>query len=314
MAGISTTIKHSLQDRSGQEEYRMNKINIGTNERWISLLGGGALVLHGVSRRSFIGLGLAAAGGYLVYRGLSGHSAAYKAMGVNMAAPGLGRGVHIEKSLTINKPVAEVYRFWRNFENLPLFMRHLETVRAVSDSQSHWVAAGPMGVKLEWDAQIIEEQENERISWRSLPGADVDNWGTVRFKEAPGGRGTELQIKLDYNPPGSVPGVAFAKLFNRVAAQQIKEDVRRLKEFMETGEIATTQGQPHGPRVTTERRRQSYTVEPEFVPELQTGDVVEEASWESFPASDAPAWRSRRRIRGDRNSGRITEKNRESEG
>ncbi len=296
------TVIRNLQDRLDQEEYRMNRINIGQNERWISLLGGGALVLFGVSRRSLTGLGLAAAGSYLFYRGLTGYSTAYKALGVNMATPGLGRGVHIEKSLTINKPVAEVYGFWRNLENLPLFMHHLETVRVTGDSQSHWVAKGPVGVKLAWDAQMVEDRENELISWRSLPGADVDNWGAVRFKEAPGGRGTELHIKLDYNPPGSVPGVAFARLFNRVAAQQIKEDLRRLKEFMETGEIATVQGQPHGPRMTG-RKRPSYREEADLVPELQTGDVVEEASWESFPASDAPAWQSRRIIAGDQGRG-----------
>jgi uncharacterized membrane protein len=133
---------------------------------------------------------------------------------------------------------------------------------------------------------MVEERENELISWQSLPGADVDNRGSVYFREAPAGRGTEVKVKLEYYPPGGVAGVAFAKLFNKVTAQQIKEDMRRFKQVLEAGEIPTTEGQPHGQDAIEEEEHVKHRQKPLHT--IKKGDVVDEAVWESFPASDPP--------------------------
>jgi uncharacterized membrane protein len=154
-----------------------------------------------------------------------------------------------KRSITIGRPPHELYAFWRNFENLPQFMRHLESVTVISDLRSHWVAKGPAGKSVEWDAEITEERENELISWRSLPGADVFNAGTVRFQPAPGGRGTEVRVELEYDPPFGKLGSKIAALFREEPGAQIKDDLRHFKQVMEIGEIvfsdATKQRGPH---------------------------------------------------------------------
>jgi uncharacterized membrane protein len=154
--------------------------------------------------------------------------------------------IKVEKTVTINKPVDELYHFWNNFENLPTFMKHLKNVKVYDDKRSHWVANAPLGNSVEWDADIIEKRENELISWVSVPGADVENTGSVRFTKAPGNRGTEVKVIMKYNPPGGVIGAAIAKLFGEEPEQQIGDDLRRFKMLMEAGEIATTEGQPRG--------------------------------------------------------------------
>jgi uncharacterized membrane protein len=223
-------------------------VNLTSNERWVSIATGAPAILYGLSRRTRGGLGLALGGGYLLYRGLTGHCPAYQAMGINMAERAEGMGIDFEKTVTVNKPAAEVYQFWHNLENLPRFMPHLVQVTPTSPGsrQTHWVAQVPGGVTFEWDAEVTEEQPNELISWRSLPSADIDHRGSVYFKAAPGGRGTEVKVKLEYYPPGGLPGVAVAKLLNRITAEQIKEDLRRFKQIIETGEAATTEGQTRG--------------------------------------------------------------------
>lgn len=167
-------------------------------------------------------------------------------------------------SITINRPIHEVYRFWRNFENLPRFMRHLESVETI-DGRSHWVAKGPAGTRFEWDSEITEEKTNELIAWRSLEGADVENFGFVEFNEAPGDRGTEVHVTIGYNPPGGIAGVGFAKLFGREPGQQMKGDLHRFKQVMETGEVLESDaslhpgmhpGQPTEPERFEPRRRQ----------------------------------------------------------
>jgi uncharacterized membrane protein len=227
--------------------------NVGETERWLSLAGGAVLGLYGLSRRSPGGLALAAVGGALVYRGATGHCGFYQALGRTTAerrgpatAVAAGRGVKVEQSFTINRPAAELYRFWIDFENLPRFMRHLESVRVTGGDRSHWTACGPLGYRAGWDAETYNRRDNELIAWRSLPGSEVETAGSVHFTPATGGRGTEVRVSLKYNPPGGKAGVVIAKLFGEDAESMIREDLRRFKQTMEAGEIATTQGQPHG--------------------------------------------------------------------
>src|SRR5215813_8596995 len=167
-------------------------INVGDGERLISGVSGGALVIYGMKRRGLGGLLTTIAGAGLIYRGATGHSNLYKALSISTAKrKGLrasvkhGAGIKVEKRVTINKPVEELFRFWHNFENLPSFLSHLESVRAIgghSGRLSHWAARLPAGMKVEWDAVIINETPNELIAWRSLEGAQVPNAGSVRFE------------------------------------------------------------------------------------------------------------------------------------
>ncbi|MGI8745578.1 MAG: SRPBCC family protein [Bryobacteraceae bacterium] len=266
--------------------------NLSQPERAISILGGGTLVAYGLQKRSWGGLGLAALGGALVYRGAKGHCNVYQTMGVNTARRRKGRnvsvpyelGVRVDKTITIGKSPEEAYQFWRNLENLPRFMRHLESVKEIDNKHSHWSAKAPAGRTVEWKAEIIAEVENRMIGWRSLPGADVDNAGSVHFGEAPDGRGTQVKIALQYNPPGGIVGSWFAKLFGEEPSQQIEADLRRFKQLMETGEIATTKGQPSG------RASETGQHKPKSQPKGWDRDAVGQASEESFPASDPPSW------------------------
>ena len=232
--------------------------NVGYVERWASAIGGGALAAVGL-RRGYLkkpaGIALMLVAGHQLYRGITGRDRIYEAIGVDTSqiGPRFGSvpdeaGIKVEKSVTVNKSPDELYRFWRNFENLPRFMDHLESVQVQSDNRSHWVAKAPAGTTVAWDAEITEDRPDELISWRSLPNADVDNEGTVRFVPAPAGRGTEVRVSLAYNPPAGVVGATVAKLFGEEPNQQVAGDLRRFKNIMEAGEIPTTAGQPSGER------------------------------------------------------------------
>lgn len=165
------------------------------------------------------------------------------------------RGVaNVRKSIIVNRPAEELYRLWRNFEQLPRFMGHLLEVHVESDKRSHWVAKGPMGSQLEWDAEIINEHPNELIAWRSLENADVDHAGSVRFEPAIGGRGTIVRVELQYRPPAGSTGAKLAKLLGQSPAKQIAVDLTRFRQMAETGEIARTEGQPAGRPRSTSRR------------------------------------------------------------
>lgn len=157
----------------------------------------------------------------------------------------VGGGVHVTQAITINRPRQEVYGFWHNFENLPRFMAHLESVLVLDDKRSHWKAKAPAGVTVEWDAETIEDRPNELIAWRSLAEADIPNSGSVRFKDAPGDRGTEVLVELHYQPPGGKLGALVAKLFGEEPEQQVKGDLRRFKQVMEIGEVVHSDASIH---------------------------------------------------------------------
>ena len=236
-----------------QPDRKEKSINVSSVERWASAIGGGALAVYGLTRRSSGGLLLSALGAGLLYRGTTGHCHAYEALGVNTASresdsetTAVARDVHIEHAITINKPVSEIYSFWRDLKNLPRFMTHLESVTTLTSGITRWVAKGPADKRVEWDAEIYNEKENELISWRSLSGSEFVNAGTVRFEPAQGGRGTIVRLTMNYNVPGGRVTAALARLFGQAPEQLAAEDLRRLKQVLETGEIATIEGQPSG--------------------------------------------------------------------
>jgi len=178
-------------------------------------------------------------------------------------------GIHAKGSCVVNRPPNEVYSFWRNFENLPRFMRHLESVVDLGDGRSHWKVKGPAGMEVEWDATIIADVPNEVITWRSLEGADVDNAGAVRFERAAGGRGTIVRVNLEYNPIAGVLGAAVAKLFGEEPEQQLDDDLRRFKQVMEVGEVVVSEATLLGTSYRAQRPGQ-----PPDVSELEAADTL----------------------------------------
>ena len=231
-----------------------SETNVSNPERWLSVVAGTAIAAYGLARRSVSGLTLAGLGSALVWRGATGQCPVYKTLGLSTAEDGdherqvsvpYGKGIRVEKSVTINAAPEDLYRFWRNFENLPHFMSHLKSVQVHDNKRSHWVARGPVGTDAEWDAEIINEVPNELIGWRSVDGSRVDNAGSVHFTPATGGR-TEVKVVLRYQPPAGFVGAAVAKIFGEDPARQVGEDLRRLKQLVETGEISTIEGQSSG--------------------------------------------------------------------
>jgi uncharacterized membrane protein len=231
-----------------------SEINVAWNERRLSLLGGLGLAFYGITRRSIGGAAVALLGGALVHRAISGNSKLYSALGISTAKSDGARepeeyfdhGIHIEQSVTILRDQAELFRFWRDFQNLPRFMEYVKSVEVLDDKRSRWTVQGPVGTSLKWDAEIINEEPNQLIAWRTLGGADVDVAGSVRFVPAPEDRGTEVRVVIDYIPPTGKFGDVVAKLLGDSPSGQIREDLRHFKQLMEAGEIPTIQGQPKG--------------------------------------------------------------------
>lgn len=233
-------------------ESKFPRVNVGRGERVLSMAAGSALAAYAARHRDVPG-GLAAiAGASLLLRGVTGHCALSERIGRDTAHRrepiaewesdtrarlGGSRGVKVEDAVAIARPASEVYRFWRNFENLPRFMTHLELVAVRDSGISHWVAKGPAGLRAEWDARIINDIENEVIAWQSLDGSPIATAGSVRFEEAP--RGTVVHVKFQYDPPAGKLGAAFARLFGEEPNIQVHEDLRRLQRYLEADEAAT---------------------------------------------------------------------------
>lgn len=264
---------------TGTYRHQADSINVGQIERWLSMVAGAMLAGWGLKRRDTIGGTAALGAAALLYRGGTGHCHVYDALGIDHGhSPGTGvtadrhsdtrrrlsgsRGIRVEESVTINRPLAEVFRFWRNFENLPQFMEHLESVALRDEGISHWVARGPAGFGVAWDARIINEIDNRLLAWQSLEGSTVATAGSVNFDETE--HGTRVLVKLQYDPPAGKLGAMVARLLGDDPSSSIREDLRRFKRLLETGEIPTTDGQSSGRRTmamhpsTTKPRHQSH--------------------------------------------------------
>ena len=231
---------------TGETRVRQGR-NISETERWVSMAAGAGLVAYGLTRRRGTGLLVAGLGAWLARRGMTGHCDTYQMLGLNTAGTGedtrraLGgpAGVIVEESVVINRPISELYRFWRNLENLPRFMSHLESVERITDTLSRWRAKAPAGTTVEWNAEIINEVPDQVIGWKSIEGSDVASAGSVNFDEAAGGRGTRVQVRLQYSPPGGKVGDAVARLLGSDAATQIRQDLQRFKQLVESGQTTT---------------------------------------------------------------------------
>ena len=219
--------------------------NLGQTERLASGALAAAVVLWGARRGGWAG-GLALlAGAALAGRGITGYCPVSAQLGPNpgerQVAKKLGwsTAAAVTRSVTIAKPPAEVYRFFRDFSNLPTFMRHVERIDVLDDQRSHWVVRAPFGRTVEWDAIVTDDRPDELIAWKSAEGADVRNTGAVEFLRAPGDRGTEVRATIAYEPPAGQAGRIFAKLWGEEPGKQAHDDLRRLKQFLETGEVPT---------------------------------------------------------------------------
>jgi len=236
--------------------------NVGKTERIASTIAGGALVAYSFRKPSATSVLLAALGAGLLHRGVTGHCEAYHSLGIDHAQANkssetagdeVARDVHVEKSVVINSAREELYRFWRNFENLPRFMEGLESVTTLGDGRSHWIATGPAGKQIQWDAEIYNEKPGELIAWRSLPGADVVNAGSVNFE--PSASGTRVKVTFNYNPPAGEAGVLVAKIFNDDPADLVERNLQKLKELAEANQLGLSARAATGGGVSIDRHR-----------------------------------------------------------
>lgn len=230
------------------QRMRSARENVGGGERVASLFAGTALITAATRRRDALGALSALAGAALLFRGATGFCPVYQSIGLssapqtNATVP-YGEGSRVERAITILKPAADLYTFWRDFRNLPRFMDHLHEVRVIDETRSHWVAAAPAGAEVEWDAEIINDIPNELIAWKSTEGSDVRHAGSVHFKELGHGRGTEIRVEIEYVPPAGRLGKTVARLFGEEPSMQVASDLRRLKRTLESGGEPTVEGQ-----------------------------------------------------------------------
>jgi uncharacterized membrane protein len=251
MVSRQTPISRALAEGQLTEGGARNHgANVGDGERMLSAAAGGLVTWLAIKQGGLLGTGLAILGGGLIYRALSGHCPMYTAMGKNsagkhsiQASVAAGHGFKLEQAIAINGSAEDLFNIWRDFENLPRFMSHLVRIKA-RRNRSHWVARGPAGTTVTWDAEIVTEDPGRMIAWRSLEGSQVNTAGSVHFTPLPAGRGTEVRVTLKYDPPCGPLGSWLAWVFRQDPENQIREDLRRFKQMVEAGEIARAELRP----------------------------------------------------------------------
>ncbi len=213
--------------------------NVGVNERLYSVLIGSLLITNAFKKKfSFM---QAIAGGFFVSRGIAGYCPAYAVFGKNQVGDH-AKNVNIKTSMVVGRPRNEVYAFWRNLSNLPLFMSHLESVEVIDNKTSKWNANVPGGIgTLQWTAEITKEKENEFLGWNSLPDASIDNAGKVVFEDA-GHNSTRIKVVISYHAPLGLAGEKIATLFNPLFEKLVKKDINNFKQHIEKSRLNITQG------------------------------------------------------------------------
>lgn len=244
---------------ASRSEQARDTHNVAQPERVASVALGAALIAYGLRRRDPSGIAAAVIGGAFVHRGATGDCPVYRALGVGTgdsdavldspkrrgltsraATVNARESIKVERSVTINAPRQVLYAYWHDFANLPRFMEHLESVRVDTPTRSHWRAKAPAGKSVEWDAEIVNDVPDSIIAWKTVGHPDVANAGAVNFSDAPAGRGTVVKVTLDYEPPGGRVGNLVARLFGEDPDRQVREDLRKFKQLMETGDITTS--------------------------------------------------------------------------
>ena len=214
-------------------------VNVGERERIVSAIAGGALLVFGLTRMSVGGLLLAAVGAALGYRGLTGHCDAYERLGIDAggARRNVGNlGVKIDEAIVVNAPPQRVYDVWRNLENLPRLLSHVERVEVLDRTRSRWTVKGPAGARVSWDAELINDKPGELIAWRTTDSMLVNHAGSVTFE--PAGSGTRVCVSLQYDPPGGRFGHAVASFVSADAGSQVAHDLAEFKRALEEGRLA----------------------------------------------------------------------------
>ncbi len=212
-------------------------VNMGNTGRLVSAAAGAAIAAVALTTRRGGNwrYAMLALGGGLIARGATGFCPVQEAMGIDTSADA-AEGLSVSTSVVVRRPIEDVYNFWRTLENLPQFMTHLEDVREISDTRSHWTAKIPADMgKLYWEAEIVEEIPNQLIVWQSLENADIENAGHVHFAELPDGEGTEVHVRISYNPPAGALGDAVGALLNGLSERIIKKNIKDFKALMEEG-------------------------------------------------------------------------------
>ena len=213
--------------------------NVSHPERWFSIVAGAALAAYGLKRRTIPGWLAVAAGTAAIWRGATGHCMVYESLGISTAHPSnddhvsvpYGKGIRVEESVIVDASPADLFRFWRNFENLPKFMSHLQSVKVIDDKRSRWSTKGPAGVNVEWEAEVINEVPNQLIGWRSVDGSTVNHAGSVHFTQSD--RGSEVRVIMRYDPPAHSVGAKVAEILGQDPAKQIREDLGEFKNLIE---------------------------------------------------------------------------------
>ncbi|HTK46828.1 MAG TPA: SRPBCC family protein [Gemmatimonadaceae bacterium] len=246
-----------VDDGRGSDSRDESWHNVADVERIGSVAIGAALVGLGLRRRDAGGIAAALIGSYLIGRGATGHCPVYRALGVStgsadavLGAPqrddvtgraatvNARKSVKVEHTVRVARARAELFEYWRDFENLPGIMSHLVAVRVASPTRSHWTAKAPAGRTVEWDAEIVNEVPDEIIAWKSVGDPDIPNAGSVNFRDLPAGGGTEVRVTIDYEPPAGRVGALLSQVLGEEPDRQIREDLQRFKERMEAGEAS----------------------------------------------------------------------------